>query len=121
MPVIAGFAAIAGILMGIFSGVDPASHATLNALALALAAFFLMGSHVHTVGSLSMDFGGRRGAGSATGVINALSNLGGLAATIGAGFVVERMGWSWLYPLCALSCLLGSALLGLVWRRTRGT
>ena len=121
MPVIAGFAAAGGVLLGAFAWIDPTGHAALNALALALAAFFLMGSHVHTVGSLSMDFGGRRGAGSATGIINALSNLGGLVASIGVGFVVDhpRMGWSWVFPLCALSCLLGSALLGLVWRQTR--
>ena len=117
MPVIMGFMLAGALLLWGFSAVDPAKRPLLNALALAWTGFFLIGGHVHIVGTLTMDLGKPGAAGSATGIINALSNLGGIIAAIGVGKIVnnKELGWAWVFPFCALACLAGAGLLGLLW------
>ena len=115
----AAMAAVGAALLWAFGRTDPLTQPALSAVTLAATGFFLMGAHVHVVGTLSMALGRDGTAGSATGVINGISNMGGMIASIGTAAVLEnaRMGWGWAFPLWAVAGLVGAGLLALVARR----
>ncbi|MFH0963781.1 MAG: MFS transporter [Planctomycetota bacterium] len=117
IPVLSASSLLGGIAIWAFGFCDPAHNLALSALVLALSGFFMFASHVHVVGTVAMELGGRDATGSSVGIINAVSNLGAIVASIGTGAVVERLGWGWVFPLWGLSVLAGAALLGALWWR----
>ena len=121
MPVIIFCSVMGGILVWAFGLIDAAQHPAMSAVVLCLTGFFLIAAQLHIVGSVAMDLGGPAAAGSATGLINAINNLGAIAAALGTAAVIDPQGlgwgWGWVFPLWALSCLVGAGILALLWRR----
>jgi len=121
MLVIVSCSVLGGIFVWVFGFLSAVQHPVSSAVALALAGLFLLAAQLHIVGTLAMDLGGPAAAGSATGIINALSNLGALAAAMGTAAIVDKRGlgwgWEWVFPLWALSCFVGAGILALLWRR----
>ena len=125
MPVLISCAVLGGILVWVFGSVDAVRYPVWSAIALGLTGFFLIAAQLHVVGTVAMDLGGPAAAGSATGVMNALNNLGGLAAAMGTAAVVDPQGlgwgWKWVFPLWTLSCLVGAGILTLYWQHERAS
>ena len=119
MPAIVVFAGLGAVAVWAFGVVKAAEHPGLNAVVLWLSGFLLIGAQIHIVGTLAMDLGGHGATGSSVGTINALNNLGAIAASIGTGAVVdnERLGWAWVFPLWALACAIGAGSLAILWMR----
>ena len=78
---------------------------------------FVNGPHSLLGGAASMDFGGRKAAGAASGLIDAWQYIG--AGTLGAGFftgwLIESYGWdAWIYTLL-IGAILGGILMVSIW------
>jgi len=79
---------------------------------------FINGPHSLLGGAASMDFGGRKAAGAASGLIDAWQYIG--AGTLGAGFfmgfLIDKFGWNaWFYTLLG-GALVGGLLMASIWR-----
>ncbi len=78
-------------------------------------AFFVNGPHSLLGGAASMDFGGRKAAASAAGIIDAFQYLGMFLITSLGGRVIQAYGWNgWVVMLISAS-LVGAGLLSILW------
>ena len=85
------------------------------AIYLILISFFVNGPHSLLGGAAAMDFGGRKAAGSAAGMIDAAQYVGaGLVQPV-VGSVIDSYGWSgWSLSLAGFA-LVGGVLMSLLW------
>jgi len=60
---------------------------------VALIAFVMIGPYSYLAGAISLDFGGRRGSATASGLIDCAGYLGGVFA--GNGFASISVAWGW--------------------------
>jgi OPA family glycerol-3-phosphate transporter-like MFS transporter len=85
------------------------------AVTLVALSFFVNGPHSLLGGAAAMDFGGRKAAGSAAGMIDAFQYIGAGLAQPMVGWVIDTFGWSgWVVSLSAFA-LIGGALMTLLW------
>jgi OPA family glycerol-3-phosphate transporter-like MFS transporter len=83
-------------------------------------AFFVNGPHSLLGGAASMDFGGRKAAASAAGIIDAFQYLGMFLITTVGGRVIQAYGWDgWIVALIVAAAV-GAGLLALLWNVTPG-
>lgn len=81
---------------------------------LAAAAFLLTGPYSFCAGVLALDLGGKRGAATAAGLIDAAGYLCALYSGAGVGAVAQRAGWSAAFlTLAGVAAM--TALAGLVY------
>ena len=89
--------------------------ATAAAVFLILLSFFVNGPHSLLGGAAAMDFGGRKAAGSAAGMIDAFQYIGAGLAQPFVGFIIDTYGWDgWLISLSAFA-LIGGILMTTLW------
>jgi OPA family glycerol-3-phosphate transporter-like MFS transporter len=74
-------------------------------------------SMVHSLlsGTASMDFGGQKAAGSATGMFDGMQYLGGAAVGIGMGWLLETFGWGVWGPSMIGFSVVGALLMIKLW------
>jgi OPA family glycerol-3-phosphate transporter-like MFS transporter len=85
------------------------------AVLLILLSFFVNGPHSLLGGAAAMDFGGRKAAGSAAGMVDAFQYIGAGLAQPMIGFVIDNFGWDgWMISLAAFA-LIGGVLMTLLW------
>jgi OPA family glycerol-3-phosphate transporter-like MFS transporter len=74
-------------------------------------------SMVHSMlsGTASMDFGGQKAAGSATGMFDGMQYLGGAAVGIGMGWLLETFGWGVWGPSMIGFSVVGALLMIKLW------
>ncbi|MBI5482484.1 MAG: MFS transporter [Deltaproteobacteria bacterium] len=78
--------------------------------------FFLNGCHGLLAGTASMDFGGRKAAASAAGMLDGSQYFAGAAVGLGMGALLDRYGWNiWAYTVVPLA-IIGGALMASRWR-----
>ncbi len=88
----------------------------LSGVLLVAAQFFVNGPHSLLGGAAAMDFGGRKSAGSAAGLIDCFQYIGAGLAGVTLGSLIDRHGWSiWISSLVGFA-LIGSALMVAIWR-----
>jgi OPA family glycerol-3-phosphate transporter-like MFS transporter len=86
------------------------------AVILIITYFFLNGCHGLLAGTASMDFGGRRAAASAAGLLDGSQYLAGSTMGLGMGTLLDRYGWGiWAYCVVPLA-LIGGVLMASRWR-----
>ena len=75
-----------------------------------LMSLCVIGTHGLLSGTATMDFGGRKGAATAVGVIDGFVYLGTAVQSFSLGFITTRFGWSYwpmfLLPFGAIGLLL---------------
>ena len=100
---------------GRFEGVSPS---TVAFVLVGLSGFFLLGPYSMVGGGvLALDFGGRRTAATAAGLLDAVGYLGAALAGVGVARVVSTFGWDMAFFILAVVAA-GSLLLTLpLWRR----
>ncbi|NLJ56601.1 MAG: MFS transporter [Firmicutes bacterium] len=106
------------ILLGVFSylfTLIPAEQGTLMVLCLLAVGFFTYGPHVTLVGTVALDFGTRKAAGSAAGFIDSIGYLGAFLTGIITGYLVDWGGWSAGLWFWVLSAFAGAILVGILW------
>jgi sugar phosphate permease len=92
-PVLTLMTAALVIVLGLFLFV-PTEATILQVLSLALAGFFMIGPYSLIAGAVAVDFGSKRLAATASGIIDAVGALGAIAMGAGMGSVVDQLGWS---------------------------
>ncbi len=102
--------ALAALGLGDFGG------ARLTPIALVAAvAFFLIGPYSYLAGAIALDFGGRRGGATASGLIDGVGYLGGILAGRGMADLALSRGWAGAFLVLAgvawCSSLAAAALL----------
>jgi len=75
---------------------------TLVPVALVTAiAFFLLGPYSYLAGAIALDFGGRKGGATASGLIDGIGDLGGVLAGRGMADLASSRGWSGAFLVLA--------------------
>ncbi len=83
--------------------------------------FFIAGPHSLLGTAASMDFGGRKAAASAAGIIDAFQYVGMFIISSAGGRIIQAWGWNgWIATLIAAS-LIGVALLMFIWNARPGS
>lgn len=80
-------------------------------------AFFVNGPHSLLGGAASMDFGGRKAAASAAGIIDAFQYLGMFLITSLGGRVIQSYGWNGWVVILIVAALTGTGLLAVLWNQ----
>ncbi|HBA84060.1 MAG TPA: MFS transporter [Verrucomicrobia bacterium] len=88
------------------------SSLTAISIFLILISFTVNSTHSILGTAAAMDIGGRRMAGTASGVIDSFQYFGGGLAGYGLGLLLERFGWSsWLFSLAGFGIIGGCIML----------
>lgn len=82
--------------------------------------FFINGPHSLLGGAASMDFGGRKAAASAAGIIDAFQYAGMFVITAFGGRVIQSFGWNGWIIMLVLAALVGAGVLGTLWNARPG-
>jgi OPA family glycerol-3-phosphate transporter-like MFS transporter len=92
----------------------------LSGLLLVFLSFFVNGPHSLLGGAASMDFGGRKAAASAAGIIDAFQYIGMFVITFFGGRIIDGWGWNgWVVTLIGTS-IVGAAILASLWNARPG-
>lgn len=126
LPVIAGSIALLAVsLLGLayLTPLAGAAGVPRDWLAVALVGttgFFLLAPYSMVGGGVvALDFGGRKTAGTAAGLLDGFGYLAGVAAGIGVAEVVKRAGWERAYLSMAVITAVGVGICGGLWRLQR--
>ncbi len=115
-PVVtAGFAGMAVVLGG-FAAADRAGTGPLSAaLWLVTLSFFVNGAHGMVGGAASMDFGGRRAAATAAGLLDGMQYIAGSVVGVAMGKLLDLFGWG-IWQLAPIPfALAGAVLMARLW------
>lgn len=74
----------------------------LPLLFISLTGFLLLGPYSFLAGAMSLDAGGRKGAATAAGLVDAVGYLGGTLALWLMGFLADRNGWNSAFVALAI-------------------
>jgi OPA family glycerol-3-phosphate transporter-like MFS transporter len=113
-PVTAIAYAVQALLLLVFGLVHPGPW--VAAIILIITYFFLNGCHGLLAGTASMDFGGRKAAASAAGMLDGSQYLAGSTVGLGMGALLGTYGWGiWAYCVVPLA-IIGGVLMATRWR-----
>jgi len=110
---------LAGILCWAYRFAIPVESWGLGIATLAAIGFFVFGSHVLIVAAAPMDYGTRKAASAATGLIDCLGYIGAGLTSFGTGWLVDNWGWNAGFSLWVGAAFLGAALMALLWRKSQ--
>jgi OPA family glycerol-3-phosphate transporter-like MFS transporter len=85
------------------------------AACVTLISYCVIGTHGMLSGTATMDFGGRKNAGTAVGLIDGLVYLGTGLQSISLGFLTEKS-WSYWPPFLIPFALIGFLLAVRIWK-----
>lgn len=88
----------------------PATRWTLGAC-LFLLGFLAYPPDAMIAGVAVVDFGAKKGASTATGLVNGLGSIGALLGGVIPGLMEKAWGWQWIFTSLAIAALLAALLL----------
>jgi sugar phosphate permease len=68
---------------------------------VALIAFLIIGPYAYLAGSIALDFGGKQGSGTASGLIDGIGYLGGVLAGDSMARIMLSWGWQGMFTVLA--------------------
>jgi OPA family glycerol-3-phosphate transporter-like MFS transporter len=85
------------------------------AVMIGVCCMWIFGVHGMLSGTASMDFGGRKAAATAAGLLDGVQYLGSGLVGFGLGWLLDKYHWKiWPYAMIPFSCV-GAALMLLLW------
>ena len=111
-------AACLGLVPVLLLMARPASGSAGPLVLISLVGLLLLGPYSFLAGAMSLDAGGRRGAATASGLVDAVGYVGGTGALWVTGALAERQGWGHAFLALALLAA-GTAGAALVFYRTQ--
>ena len=97
---------------------QPAAGSGLPLVLISLAGLLLLGPYSFLAGAMALDAGGRQGAATAAGLIDAVGYAGSTLALWLTGALAERLGWGWAF-LALAGLAAATAGVALVFYRTQ--
>jgi sugar phosphate permease len=85
----------------------------------ALVAFLMIGPYSYLAGAISLDFGGKRGSATVSGVIDGCGYLGGVLAGDSMARISVAYGWRGAFVVLAVVCWVLSLAAAVYWRNQR--
>jgi OPA family glycerol-3-phosphate transporter-like MFS transporter len=99
---------LAGLVLLILgSGITSASR-TWPIILVALVGFLIVGPYSFLAGAVALDFGGKHGSGTASGMIDGVGYLGGVVAGDSMARISVNYGWNGAFVVLAVVALLTS-------------
>ncbi len=93
----------------------------LPLLFISLVGLLLLGPYSFLAGAMSLDAGGRKGAATAAGLVDAFGYLGGTLSLWLTGLLAQRVGWNGAFGVLALLAAGTAAAAGVFyWTQERG-
>jgi OPA family glycerol-3-phosphate transporter-like MFS transporter len=111
MIILGGLLLAGGALMGL-GGIDFGGSRTLPIALVALVAFLLLGPYSYLAGAIALDFGGKRGGATASGIIDFVGYLGGILAGEGVARLTLKYGWGGAFGVLAQIAWVSAAVAG---------
>jgi len=74
---------------------------TLPIVLVALIAFLIIGPYAYLAGAIALDFGGKQGSGTASGLIDGIGYLGGVLAGDSMARIMLSWGWRGMFTVLA--------------------
>jgi sugar phosphate permease len=68
---------------------------------VALVAFLIIGPYAYLAGAIALDFGGKQGSGTASGLIDGIGYLGGVLAGNSMASIAVTWGWKGAFAVLA--------------------
>jgi len=96
----------------------PFETALISILLMALTGFFLLGPYSFLAGAMSLDFGGRKGAATAVGLIDSFGYVGGTIAVKLTGHFSEKYGWSSSFLMLSIIAII-TAITAIIYYRIK--
>jgi len=113
-----GLAACAAALLALMSLRTGASGSVLPLVAIGGIAFCLLGPYSYLAGAMSLDFGGREGSATASGLIDGFGYLAGVLSGNSMAQLQVRYGWQTMFVVLAFVAALTSIVAGLaLWQQ----
>ena len=88
-----GGLALAGGALWVMGSLDGAGHGGTAITLVALVGFLIVGPYSYLAGAMSLDFGGKQGSATASGLIDGVGYLGGVLA--GNSMAALSIAWGW--------------------------
>jgi OPA family glycerol-3-phosphate transporter-like MFS transporter len=85
----------------------------------ALVAFLMIGPYSYLAGAIALDFGGKRGSATVSGVIDGCGYLGGVLAGDSMARISVAYGWRGAFVVLAVVCWVLSLAAAVYWRNQR--
>jgi OPA family glycerol-3-phosphate transporter-like MFS transporter len=99
--------ALSGLMLAVLGSTDFAGRPTEAMTLVAVVAFLLIGPYSYMAGAISLDFGGKRGSATASGIIDGVGYLlGGVVAGGVIGSISGAVGWQGVFQILACVALL---------------
>jgi OPA family glycerol-3-phosphate transporter-like MFS transporter len=95
------------------------SHLAPVAL-VTLIAFVMIGPYSYLAGAISLDFGGKQGSATASGLIDGVGYMGGILAGTSVADVSVASGWKGAFAALSAVALFSSVAAGAYWVACRG-
>ena len=102
-----GSALAAVVLLVLGSGLTSRSR-TWPVVLVALVGFLIVGPYSFLAGAVALDFGGKQGSGTASGIIDGVGYLGGVLAGGSMARISVDYGWNGAFQLLAVVAFLAS-------------
>ena len=93
--------ALAGVALMALGRVDFGGGTRGPVALVTLVAFLLIGPYSYLAGTMALDFGGRRGGATASGLIDGVGYLGGVLAGKGMADLAASRGWAGAFTVLA--------------------
>jgi OPA family glycerol-3-phosphate transporter-like MFS transporter len=98
---------LSGLMLAVLGSTDFAGRPTEAMTLVAVVAFLLIGPYSYMAGAISLDFGGKRGSATASGIIDGVGYLfGGVVAGGMIGSMSSAIGWQGVFQILASVALL---------------
>jgi sugar phosphate permease len=113
--------ALAGMMMACLAWGSFGGSKALPIAMVTATAFLMIGPYSYLAGAVSLDFGGKTGSASASGLIDGFGYLGGVLAGAGMAEVSVKLGWSGAFAVLA-AVAMGTSVLSawIFWSGLRG-
>jgi OPA family glycerol-3-phosphate transporter-like MFS transporter len=110
---------LSAIVLALVAGGFGQASSTSPVILVALVAFLTVGPYSFLGGAIALDFGGKQGSGTASGIIDGIGYLGGVLAGGTMARISVDHGWNGAFLVLALIAFLASAAAALFLRAQR--
>ena len=111
-----GLALSGAVLLWLGMGSFAGSH-TWPVVLVSLVAFLIIGPYSFLAGAIALDFGGKQGASTASGVIDGVGYLGGVLSGDAMARISVHFGWGGVFVVLAVVSFLTAAAAAVFWIR----